>query len=323
MKNILSLIAAILLTFLAIALLMAAVQYSSDLIGVKSQNTTIMPSDINVEGTTNSTGGNSHDSSGSPRIAPQNNGWNGFNIVNLSSLSFNSGGPDNPDPDPINYLLLILIILIIVAIVALVGYIIWRRRRGQKKLSVSEKEISVLPPPASFEGDYRIRFPQIHAPFPAIWGEGESLEVAIESIYGAASKVELDVDGSTREVALEEGGAQFRLKLDKGDHRIQVSTPGSPGVKGSSWAIVRVVDYREEVVRMFNEMYLNYRSRYEGIGDTMTPREIEQAIGPGMPEAKRKALSAAVTVFELANYSLHGIRRMDFEKMYMSKIDVS
>jgi hypothetical protein len=83
------------------------------------------------------------------------------------------------------------------------------------------------------------------------------------------------------------------------------------------------VDYREEVVRMFNEMYLNYRSRYEDVNEKMTPREMERTVSSGWPEAKKKTLGVAVAVFELANYSMHAISRGEFERMYLSRLDTT
>jgi len=88
---------------------------------------------------------------------------------------------------------------------------------------------------------------------------------------------------------------------------------------GSSWADVRIVEYREEVVRMFNEMYRGYRSAHDGAKGEMTARELEVAMRQGMPEDMRNKLGKTITLFEYANYSLHDIRRGEFEEMYMSQ----
>jgi len=326
MKNIRSLVVAVLLTFVAIALLMSALQYSSDQIGVRFQNATVLSADVGVNGTTNELEGDSPDNAGTPEAGPQNSGGGGFSAINLSSLGL-AGGGDPPDPeaprDPPNYLLIVLIILVLLAFLALIGYLIWRRRRHSKETPLSPVTAATVGP-TSHEGDYRIRFPQIREPFPVIWGEDEKLEVVIESKGGETDEVALDVDGKGRtDVRLEDGRALLRLELGKGNHRITVDAKGAAGPTAPSWADIRIVDYREEVVRIYNEMYLNYSSRYEGIGDKMTPRELEQAIGPNMPDVKKKALSIAVTIFELANYSLHAIRRRDYERMYLSRLDVT
>jgi uncharacterized protein YxeA len=328
MKIIRSLVLAVLLTFIAVSLLMAALQYTSDQIGVRIQNETNLPTDVKVNGLTNSTGDDSPDNAGSLQADSPNGEGSGFGIINLSSLSFASGGnPKKPDApqDPTNYVLIIIIILVVLAFLALIGYLIWRRRRhGKKTPLIQDQGAATGISPGSFEGDYKICFPQIREPFPVIWGEGEALEIIIECKEGAKDDAVLDFDGkASRDVRLENGMTRLRLELGKGDHRIMVSAKDGAGSQGPSWAVVRIVDYREEIVRMFNEMYLNYSSRYEGMGDKMTPRELERAIGLNLPEAKRKALGVAVTVFEFANYSLHAIRRRDYERMYLSKMDVT
>ncbi len=326
MKNLRSLAAAVLLTFVAISLLISALQYSSDRIGVRFQNATVLSADVGVNGTTSELEGDAPDATGAPQAGPQDNDQGGFGAINLSSLGLTGGG-DPPDPDapqnPPNYLLIALIILVVLALLALIGYLAWRRRRHSKGTPPAPVA-AVAAGPASHEGDYRIRFPQIREPFPVIWGEDEKLEVLIEGIGEAKDEAVLDIDGKARiDVLLESGRARLRLDLGKGDHRITVDARGAAEPAGASWADIRIVDYREEVVRIYNEMYLNYSSRYEGIGDKMTPRELEKAIGPSMPDVKRTALGAAVTLFELANFSLHAIRRRDYERMYLSNLDVT
>jgi hypothetical protein len=325
MKNTLSLVVAVLLTFIAISLLMAALQYSSDLIGVSIQNDTTLTTDVNVHGLTNNTGEDSPDNSGALQAASPNSGGSGLNIINLSSLT-SGGNPKKPDDpqDPTNYLLIILIILVVLVFLAIIGYLIWRRRRRRHSQKMPSGGAAAGISPAYFDGDYKIRFPQIREPFPIIWGENETLEVIIESKDGTMDEAVLDIDGKvTRNVRLDNGRALLGIEPGKGEHRITVGVKDGADISGPSWAIIRIVDYREEIVRMFNEMYLNYSSRYEGIGDKMTPRELELAIGLKMPETKRKALDVAVTIFELANYSLHAIRRKDYERMYVSKMDVT
>ena len=57
----------------------------------------------------------------------------------------------------------------------------------------------------------------------------------------------------------------------------------------------------------------------EGAGDELTPRELERSVGAQMPETRRRWLDAAVTTFELANYSVHDIRRADLSECMCRK----
>jgi hypothetical protein len=121
---------------------------------------------------------------------------------------------------------------------------------------------------------------------------------------------------------MENGMATVSLRLKKGDHRVTVRATADFLPSGDSWVNVRIVDYREEIVRMFNEMCRRFTSADDGGGDVLTPRELERSVGARMPETKRRWLDDFVTTFERANYSVHEIRRADFERMYTSELGV-
>ncbi len=350
MNNIQNLAVAALLAFIAVSLLIATVQYTSD--QIRPQNETMVPSGVNVTlpanarindplNTTNaSSSGNLEDTMNGPGALDksQTNSGTGDDPKKPDATPVPTPTPPpgptpaknpiiqlNIPPELVNYLFVIVIILIAIVLLAIMYNFIRRRRpRGQQAqtpLTPGDRAIAWVRP-GYFEGDYRIRFPQIREPFPAIWGAGEALEVTIERKDSAKGEAVLDIDGNTaRDVRLENGMTKVRLDLDKGDHRITVSTKDS--IAGPSWAEVRIVDYREEIIRMFNELYTGYSACNGGIGDKLTPRELERAIGQGLPDEKKKPLSAAVTTFELANFSLHSIGRRDYERMYLSERDTA
>jgi hypothetical protein len=83
-------------------------------------------------------------------------------------------------------------------------------------------------------------------------------------------------------------------------------------------ARVRVVDYREEVVRLFNDLCHRACSRFAPTAVLATPRELPGVIGPYMAEAGDRHLDRIITIFEVANYSLHGIKREDYVNSYIS-----
>jgi hypothetical protein len=163
-----------------------------------------------------------------------------------------------------------------------------------------------------------LQFPQIGAPFPLIWGAGDTLELVIVSKDEEIGEAMLTIDDrDDRKILLEKGMARVSLKLNKGDRKVTVSATAGSRPSGDSWANVRIVDYREEIVRMFNDMCRRFTP-----ADDLTPRELERSLGAQLPETKQKLLGAAVTTFEQANYSLHEIRRTDFERMYTSEMGV-
>ena len=84
-----------------------------------------------------------------------------------------------------------------------------------------------------------------------------------------------------------------------------------------SWTDLEIVDYREEIVRLFNELCRTLKSGNADVRDDMTPRELERTICGRMPETV-DSIGTAVTVFELANFSTHTVRRTEYERMYLS-----
>jgi hypothetical protein len=177
--------------------------------------------------------------------------------------------------------------------------------------------------PDLHEGVFRLQFPQIREPFPLTWGVDEPLELIVSREDGATVDAVLSIDGENRIIRLDNGKAAVPLKLKKGGHKVTVGLTGDVVSGNESWANVSIVDYREEVVRMFNDLCLRFLPAPGESGYEMTPRELGLSIGAQLPEAEQKLLDSAVTAFERANYSLHAVRRDDYEVMYTSKRGVA
>jgi transglutaminase-like putative cysteine protease len=62
-------------------------------------------------------------------------------------------------------------------------------------------------------------------------------------------------------------------------------------------------DQREGIVKLFNWLYAYARRRCEGISDSMTPRELQQALLARIQPSGASALEYLVTAFEIADYS--------------------
>jgi hypothetical protein len=80
---------------------------------------------------------------------------------------------------------------------------------------------------------------------------------------------------------------------------------------------IRVVDYQEEIIRLYNKLL-------EGLGDygvnpkdEMTAREIQQLI-LGDKSFNADALDKLTACFEKAEYSSRLVSRKDYESMYTS-----
>jgi hypothetical protein len=222
------------------------------------------------------------------------------------------------------YGLLALVILLVLAAIVFVAYSALEKRRGLlDRLSRPlrrEPPVEAVPvraeafvsPPAS---PYVISFPDIDLLLPAVWGKGEELVVRIDGI--PRKPVSLLVDGQVcSTVTMAAGEAIVPLMLEKGD-RVLSLVPADGGEE-LAVARVRIVDYREEVVRLFNELCFRLRLQFQAITELATPRELMVTAGPYMPAAGDRHLDRVVTIFEVANYSLHGIGRDDYVKSYLS-----
>jgi hypothetical protein len=323
-----NLIAVIVLVLFAASLLISSLDYTSGILASRGEPGNI--SSNYTDYTDYSTGEKAgHGGTPTPILPVETD--NGSNkdpwaIFGLQRDDPGNRGSSADVQDSGNSLLIIGLIVAGMAIIAIIVFIILRKRRlknlqSTAALSVEPTPAVQAPVPVSCEGSFQLRFPRIREPFPNIWGMDEPLEMAISCKDEATGEVMMSIDGEeSRKVALKNGRATLSLKLKKGEHKVTVSALAGAGPSGDSWVTVHIVDYREEIVRMFNKMCQRFKPAGDRAGDELTPREIERSVGAQLPESKRRQLDNAVSTFELANYSVHEIRRTDFERMYTSEL---
>jgi hypothetical protein len=111
----------------------------------------------------------------------------------------------------------------------------------------------------------------------------------------------------------------------KGDYSITVRYDGSPGrLPAEASRAILIVDYREEIVRLYNAFLSEVRGRSSLIPEDATPREVEGimvsrplALSAGSGQALDEiALDDFISAFEEADYSLHPIERRHYERAY-------
>ena len=77
-----------------------------------------------------------------------------------------------------------------------------------------------------------------------------------------------------------------------------------------------VVDYREEIVRLYNT-FLDWARETTGSDiDQATPREVELMLVTRGTRVPQKSLDELISRFEEADYSEHPIARRHYESMY-------
>ena len=214
--------------------------------------------------------------------------------------------------------------------IVIISAYIWRRRKATREAThevQAEQEKSEVTITPKMEGPkLSIEFPQIQTPFPLVWGVGEPLKVKItlndpsnHPIPSATIKLNVDKFGEKKLKTSKDGEVEATYTFnEKGTYKFKASYKKDEGDEVTAEAEVRIVDYKEEVVKLFNSFYTSTKEKYKGVGDEMTPRELQSTLMSQTSQVKHKPLDTIISTFEVANYSLHPITRKEYEQMYLS-----
>ncbi len=116
-----------------------------------------------------------------------------------------------------------------------------------------------------------------------------------------------------------DSSGEFRVVLraeERGEFSLSARFEGSPHFIGTSASVAyRVVEFREEMVRVFGE-FTEWAAQLDvGIAG-QSPRETEALLVASGVAIDQRALDELVTRFEEADYSEHEIERRHYEAMY-------
>ena len=175
-----------------------------------------------------------------------------------------------------------------------------------------------------------IAFPQIEGTFPDVWGLGEALEIRVsmvgEGLPLPGRAVSLSANGEHLcGMSLDSGsqGSIFHTFSSKGSYAVAARFRGDGALAPSvSPRVVRIVDYREEMVALFNELVAWFKGRGADIGVETTPRELQAKLLDRFSTIDQKALDTVIYCFEEANYSLHPIARSNYKAMFRAQQQV-
>ncbi len=169
-----------------------------------------------------------------------------------------------------------------------------------------------------------ISLPQIRPPFPNVWGVNEELEVSVSltRVEGSPivnAQIDLEFNGEPRVVSTGADGSATTSTFYPSTGSLKISASYS-GEAVATELDVRIVDYREEIIALFNTKFRDARERFDRIEDNYTARELLGYLKTQTPAETHGALGEMTFTFEEASYSLHPIARESYESFYLAKI---
>jgi len=220
------------------------------------------------------------------------------------------------------------------AVAAYVAFLVIRRKvRSRYALSVAGgATIAInlaIPAPAKSgknanTSSLYIEFPQAQAPLEDVWGINEELQILLRlfdhnGISLAARTVEVFVDGKMAGAVITDGTGSgiFRYKFAiQSMYNIGCSFAGDDANGPCSESrMIRIVDFREEAVGLFNSIVKSARSKGSKISGKLTPREIERIMVSSFGNMDRKKLDRFMGHAEIALYSSHDFTREGYIDM--------
>ena len=170
-----------------------------------------------------------------------------------------------------------------------------------------------------------IRFPQQEPDLPDVWEIGEEVGVAVH----LADSEGQAIVAARVEVAVAEGGPASPLVTDDagvcvlqwtaealGEYVVSALARQAGGGGASATRSLRVVDFREEIVRLYNDFLIWAAERTPDITEQSTPREVELIVVSTGLQLDQRSLDELISRFEEADYSEHPIARRQYEAMY-------
>ena len=180
--------------------------------------------------------------------------------------------------------------------------------------------------PAQQPVDLRIEFRTEAPDLADVWGIGEEVTVTVSvtdedgaAIAGAIVDVSVAGDAPTGFALLGNDGAYTFVwsSEEPGDYPVLMEFAGDDDrLPASETRIIRIVDFREEIVRLYDVFLEWAKERAEDVTEQSTPREVEALLVSRGQPIPQKALDELISRFEEADYSEHPIARRHYEAMY-------
>jgi hypothetical protein len=172
----------------------------------------------------------------------------------------------------------------------------------------------------------KILLPDIEGPLPNVWGANDKLRIEIvldKSVFERKKKRGVEVLIDQEPVAPVRLSRQGRVELShmfikKGEHKVKAILLRTSGQAPLSAEIkLCIVDYEEEIIRLYNKFLEKLSSQGIKVRNEMTAQEIESLI-LRTSDFCSETLRIVTACFEKAEYSNHLATREDYKIMYLS-----
>jgi transglutaminase-like putative cysteine protease/5-hydroxyisourate hydrolase-like protein (transthyretin family) len=213
-----------------------------------------------------------------------------------------------------------------IALVVILGAVITVRKSKKSKNSFEKTSTPIhisSSKPTFGDRELDIAFPQITHPFPNVWGINETLAINVFLNTKTPSQgtlalkvkgIELDsfkID-NTQPVS-------FSLpRLIKGNNIIIAEYTDNLKEKFKAEREIRIVDYTEEIVAIYKDVFNQQKAKGVPLGEENTPREFQRINQEFSDSIDKQALEELVSLFEIADYSLAVLKREHYESMFLA-----
>ncbi|MDE2968549.1 MAG: HEAT repeat domain-containing protein [Chloroflexota bacterium] len=201
-----------------------------------------------------------------------------------------------------------------------------RRVTAEEEEPIEDEALEdVIPVEVRVEVTLDVRFTKPAEDLPDVWGEGEEIAINIQAsgedgepvpalTVAVAVTGEQPVDCTTDD---DGASAVTYVASEPGEFAVEAVFDGDDVYFPTEASrTFRVVDFREEMLRLYDE-FLMWARAHTGRGlARATPREIELLLVSSGSPVSQRALDELISRFEEADYSEHPIGRRHYESMY-------
>ncbi len=230
--------------------------------------------------------------------------------------------------------------IVLAGTVFLVAWYLWHRKR--LTFAGDEEETGEKVPQTNIPDEFvtsksgdtvrlEIRFPQIEADLADVWSTDSPLEVRfrLKDAGGTIipdTECRIDWGDGLEETAVSDVNGEITVShrfTEKADYAIIGSyTDIGTNEEVSGTRSVRIVDYREETVYVFNRMLNRLDIGIVGIDRRLTAREIRGVLINEIRDVPGIVIDVIIDIFEEADYSTHEIDRNRYVRMYRAVKEV-